>query len=315
MNDEQTQLIIDGLVAKFKAAIDPLRLAVSALTDQNAALQKALNDSDERVKSLENAEPPKEYDDSELKHEIASLRANQALDTEAILKRIPASYDDSAILADIEKLKSDPDPMQGIADRLKALESVKAYDDTKMAAAIAELKNKPEPDFSEVIQKIDGINSHLTEQIKQLQQRPEHGLQVRQRIDVERVYAAGTWAKHAGGLWRSFEETDGMRGWECIVDGVKSINTQQDSGNPRIISVTTEKSSGATSTEKFNVPAQIYKGVWDGGNHVEGDTVTSSGNLWYAKRDTSERPGAGNDDWQLAVRKGKDFTQVRLSDG
>jgi len=34
--------------------------------------------------------------------------------------------------------------------------------------------------------------------------------------------------------------------------------------------------------------------------------VTSQGNLWIAKCDTTTKPGDNNSDWQMAVRKGRD---------
>jgi hypothetical protein len=53
-----------------------------------------------------------------------------------------------------------------------------------------------------------------------------------------------------------------------------------------------------------------YRGVHqEGAIYRKGDFVTHNGSLWHANRPTVETPGEGNstrDDWQLAVRKGKD---------
>ncbi|MFV2404153.1 phage portal protein, partial [Escherichia coli] len=39
-------------------------------------------------------------------------------------------------------------------------------------------------------------------------------------IDDQKSFPRGTDATHLGGLWRAYEKTYGMRGWDCLVDGV-----------------------------------------------------------------------------------------------
>lgn len=51
--------------------------------------------------------------------------------------------------------------------------------------------------------------------------------------------------------------------------------------------------------------ADCYRGVWRDGAHKAGDAVTWGGSLWIARRDTEARPEV-NDDWQLAVKRGRD---------
>jgi hypothetical protein len=56
----------------------------------------------------------------------------------------------------------------------------------------------------------------------------------------------------------------------------------------------------------------LEAGVWVHGKEYEqGDGVTCGGNYWIALKDTSERPGDGNSDWRLAVRKGRDGKDAR----
>ncbi|ECM5623126.1 phage gp6-like head-tail connector protein, partial [Salmonella enterica subsp. enterica] len=43
-------------------------------------------------------------------------------------------------------------------------------------------------------------------------------------IDEGKSYPRGSYATHNGGLWRAYEKTHGMRGWECLVDGVAGID-------------------------------------------------------------------------------------------
>lgn len=57
----------------------------------------------------------------------------------------------------------------------------------------------------------------------------------------------------------------------------------------------------------FSKPGLIDRGVYQAGtNYVRGDAVTWGGSLWIAQRDTSAKPGNGDDDWRLAVKKGRD---------
>jgi hypothetical protein len=54
----------------------------------------------------------------------------------------------------------------------------------------------------------------------------------------------------------------------------------------------------------------VDRGLWQEGQFVKGDGVTWEGNYWLARRDTKAKPGSegediGNNDWRLAVRKGR----------
>ncbi|MCZ7839704.1 phage gp6-like head-tail connector protein [Leclercia adecarboxylata] len=126
-------------------------------------------------------------------------------------------------------------------------------------------------------------------------------------IDGKKSYPRGTYATHNGGLWRSHEKTYGMRGWECIVDGVSAVDVQQD--NERSFSITLERASGALEVKSFDVPVTIYRDVFKSGNEYKpGDTVTWGGSLWHCNEATSDKPGeVGSKGWTLAVKKGRDL--------
>lgn len=126
-------------------------------------------------------------------------------------------------------------------------------------------------------------------------------------IDEKKSYPRGTYATHNGGLWRSHEKTYGMRGWECIVDGVSAVDIQQD--NERSFSITLERASGALEVKSFDVPVTIYRNVFKSGNEYKpGDTVTWGGSLWHCNEATSDKPGEfGSKGWTLAVKKGRDL--------
>lgn len=74
-------------------------------------------------------------------------------------------------------------------------------------------------------------------------------------IDEKKSYPRGTYATHNGGLWRSHEKTHGMRGWECIVDGVSNVDIKQD--NQRTFSISLERASGAVEVKSFDVPVEV----------------------------------------------------------
>lgn len=121
-------------------------------------------------------------------------------------------------------------------------------------------------------------------------------------IDESKSYHRGTYAIHDGGLWRSYRRTNGMGGWEVIVEGIKSIEVDFD--GHRDFSLNIQKSSGDVVKKDFNVPAMIYKDMWKEGEYKAQDCVTLSGSLWVALKDTSIRPGESSDDWRMVAKKG-----------
>ncbi|MGL5599488.1 MAG: hypothetical protein ACRDD5_01130 [Silvania sp.] len=126
-------------------------------------------------------------------------------------------------------------------------------------------------------------------------------------IDPQKSYPRGTYATHNGGIWRSHEKTHGMRGWECIVDGVAGVNIKQD--EERLFTITLEKASGLIEEKSFAIPVTIYRDVFKAGNEYDpGDTVTWAGSLWHCNEKTADKPGEpGSKGWTLAVKKGRDL--------
>lgn len=144
---------------------------------------------------------------------------------------------------------------------------------------------------------------------------PEHGrdaldLEILPSIDASKQYARGTYAAHLGGLWKTYERSNGMRGWECIVDGIAAVNVSQD--GDREFSVTLAKSSGAEVVQKFALPIQIYKGVHrDGEKYEAHDNVTWAGSQWTStKSENTDKPGT-SDAWTLCVKAGRNGKDLR----
>ncbi|AXQ36496.1 MULTISPECIES: phage gp6-like head-tail connector protein [Enterobacter cloacae complex] len=125
-------------------------------------------------------------------------------------------------------------------------------------------------------------------------------------IDEGKSYPRGSYATHNGGLWRAYEKTHGMRGWECLVDGVAGIDIQQS--EQRCFTLTVNRTSGASETKSFDVPVMIYQGVFKSGQeYLPGDTVTWGGSLWHCDEQTQDKPGeTGSKGWTLAAKRGRD---------
>lgn len=135
-------------------------------------------------------------------------------------------------------------------------------------------------------------------------------LEILPTIDEAKTYARNTYAKHDGGLWRSFEQTSGMRGWECLVEGLKAVSVTQD--GDREFSVKLVKSGGAEVVQKFAMPIQIYKGVYREEQAYEvHDNVTWAGSQWTStKAENTDKPGS-SDAWTLVVKAGRNGKDLR----
>jgi hypothetical protein len=135
-------------------------------------------------------------------------------------------------------------------------------------------------------------------------------LEVLPEIDEARGYPRGTYARHAGGLWRSFESTLGMRGWECIVEGVADeTETLLDDG--RTVVRRTIYSSGRVFERSASAATVLDKGVYKADvPYAPGDAVTWAGSLWIAQRREASlpygKPSTPGSGWRLAVKAGRD---------
>ncbi|EEX4328854.1 phage portal protein, partial [Escherichia coli] len=131
-------------------------------------------------------------------------------------------------------------------------------------------------------------------------------LEVLPAIDVQKSFPRGTYATHLGGLWRAYEKTHGMRGWECLVDGVADIDVSMT--DERLFSVVIRQSSGQCTEKTFSLPVMLYRGVFRTGEiYHPGDTVTWGGSLWHCNSMTGDKPGeAHSSGWTLAAKRGRD---------
>lgn len=132
-------------------------------------------------------------------------------------------------------------------------------------------------------------------------------------IDESRSYPRGTYARHAGGLWRAFESTHGMRGWECIVEGIAD-ETESLLEDGRTLVRRTLYSSGRTFERTITMAVVLDRGVFKADTHyAPGDAVTWAGSVWIAQRRDDAlaygKPGTPGSGWRLAVKAGRDARQ------
>ncbi|EEQ9943846.1 phage portal protein, partial [Escherichia coli] len=131
-------------------------------------------------------------------------------------------------------------------------------------------------------------------------------LEIHPAIDDQKSFPRGTYATHQGGLWRAYEKTHGMRGWECLVDGVADIDVSMT--GERLFSVVVRQSSGQRTEKTFSLPVMLYRGVFRAGEtYHPGDTVTWGGSLWHCNSMTGDKPGEAHSlAWTLAAKRGRD---------
>ena len=257
--------------------------------------------------------------------ELADLRkclADRPMPVEPEKVDVDAIAQAAAALVVLPEVKDgrDADPVDLAALAKAAAEFVQlpTIDIALLAAEAAKLVDVPEP--------IPGKNADpvdlqaLARSAADLIEVPEvrQAEDGRDAIDVEilpaieeaKQYPRGTYAAHRGGLWKSYERTHGMRGWECIVDGIDGVSVTQD--GDREFSVKLMKSSGQEVAQKFALPIQIYKGVHkDGEAYDAHDNVTWAGSQWTStKSENTDKPGS-SDAWTLCVKAGRNGKDLR----
>ena len=122
-------------------------------------------------------------------------------------------------------------------------------------------------------------------------------------IDLEKSYPRGSYSTHNGGLWKAHAQTNGMRGWDCVVKGIPSFDIEQI--DERNFQLSFTDTMGDVETSELSIPVMIYRGTYSPGTYKNGDTVTWGGSLWHCDRETDTKPGQ-SEDWTLCAKKGRD---------
>lgn len=245
---------------------------------------------------------------AELEEKLRECQADP-VDEQSIIKSVLEQIDVPAApeLPDIGKMVKDAlvNFSPPVAPELPALPDIGEM----VRAAVADIelpKPEPLPDIAQMVKDavsqmpkaIDGDNGEDGKDALQLEIMPE--------IVTNKSYPRGSYAIHSGGLWRSYQKTAGMNGWECLVDGIDSIDISQD--DERHFTVVATKSSGEKTEKTFSVPVMIYRDIFKEGNkYYPGDSVTWGGSVWYCHQETGDKPGEdGSKGWKLAVKRGRD---------
>lgn len=130
------------------------------------------------------------------------------------------------------------------------------------------------------------------------------------KIDTAKSYPRGSYARHAGGVWKAYRDTDGMHGWECVLRGIHAVTAAMT--DERTLTITSQLSDGELETQTIAIPVVLDRGPYaDGKSYEQGDAVTYGGSMWIAQKAApTGRPGdEGSDGWRLAVRRGRDAKQ------
>ncbi len=296
MNERELTLI-KALGEEFGQALSDMREGFSkSLDEQRQAYDEKLNMLSRQLEEIKSIPAP---DFAAMVEEaVASLPAPElpqlpdiaSMVTEAVAA-IPAPEDGKSLTPE------DVEPMlQEMVDKafgaIPTPKDGKDYDPAVLKQAVEEavsnaVANLPPPE--------PGENG-----------RDALALEILPFIDEEKSYPRGSYATHNGGLWRAYEKTHGMRGWECVVDGVAGVEVERS--EQRHFTLTVNRASGSSETKSFDVPVMIYKGVFKScQEYLPGDTVTWGGSLWHCDEKTQDKPGeTGSKGWTLATKRGRD---------
>lgn len=290
MNERELSLI-KALGEEFGAAIKKLA------DDFQQALGKTASNLEKQIEELRKSIPevqPVEIPD--VSKMVAEAVSTIELPKAPELPDFSQSIADAAESAVKQALESLPKPKDG--------KSVSAED---LRSLVEEVVSASLPEPVDVEKLAENVAANIPIPEPGSDGKDALSIELEPCIDETKSYPRGTYATHNGGLWRSHEKTHGMRGWECIVDGVSNVDIKQD--NQRTFSISLQRASGAIEVKSFDIPVTIYRDVFKAGTEYQpGDTVTWGGSMWHCNEPTTDKPGeTGSKGWTLAVKKGRDL--------
>ena len=203
-----------------------------------------------------------------------------------------------------------------IRDAIAAIPKPKDPEPEQVAALLREWFTVPkdgEPGKSVTAEELRPLIAEECMNIAACIPRPKDGepgrdaahLEIAAEIDEAKSYPRGTYAKHANGFWRAFEQTQAMRGWECLVAGVAEVEVS--CAHEREFTVSHVLSDGTRFCQAFAIPVAIYRGVYVEGRHyAPGDQVSWGAHQWHCNEPTTDKPIEGGKAWTLAVKRGRD---------
>jgi hypothetical protein len=257
--------------------------------------------------------------------ELADLRkclADRPMPVEPEKVDVDAIAQAAAALVVLPEVKdgkdADPVNLEALAKAAADFVQLPKIDIALLAAEAAKLVDVPEPIPGKNADPVDlqalarsAAELIVVPEVRQAEDgRDAIDVEILPAIEEAKQYARGTYAAHRGGLWKSYERTHGMRGWECIVDGIDGVSITQE--GDREFSVKLMKSSGQEVAQKFALPIQIYKGVFREEQAYDAhDNVTWAGSQWTStKSENTDKPGS-SDTWTLCVKAGRNGKDLR----
>jgi hypothetical protein len=133
-------------------------------------------------------------------------------------------------------------------------------------------------------------------------------------VDFSKSYPRCTYARHQGGIIRSYRDTlpnaeFDHSGWEVVIAGIDGISIGMGEDN-RTLTIFSKRTGSEPQAVSFVLPVLIYRGVYDpNSKYQHGDVVTWNGSAWHCQTSEPQTKPAENSDWRLMVkegRKGKD---------
>lgn len=290
MNERELSLI-QALGEEFGAAIQKMA------DDFQKALEKTASNFERQVEDLRNSIP---------EAQTAELPDISRMVSDAVSAiELPAPKE----LPDINQLVNDAvsGAVKQITESIRIPEDGKSVTVEELRPLVEEVVSASLPEPVDIEKLAEVVAANIPSPEPGCDGKDALSIELEPFIDEKKSYPRGTYATHNGGLWRSHEKTHGMRGWECIVDGVSSVDIKQD--NQRTFSISLERASGAVEIKSFDVPVTIYRDVFKAGTEYQpGDTVTWGGSMWHCNEPTTDKPGeTGSKGWTLAVKKGRDL--------
>lgn len=159
------------------------------------------------------------------------------------------------------------------------------------------------PDIGAMVD--DAVSKAVAEMPQAKDGRDALEIEILPEIDLAKNYPRGTFAKHKGGLWRAYQTTTGMHGWECLVDGIAGHEIRQL--DDRTFEAESVLSSGAKASHTISVPVVLDQGTYKADQvYAKGDGVTWGGSFWIAQDDVPTTKPGEDAQWRLAVKRGRD---------
>lgn len=323
---------IDAITARFAEIDKKIEEHFKAVGLETTQILVELEEMDEKIKqrvsdALAEIPPAKDGKDADpdeirsmVEHAVAQIPApkdGESVDMEALEAMIQQKVDALPKPADgksveIDEVKQIIEEIFAKIEMPKDGESVTLEDVQPLIAeavktavdALPKPKDGKDADYEEIKRMVEEAVSALPRAKDGEDGKDAAHLEILPEIDLGKSYKRNTYARHNGGLWRSFEKTSGMKGWECLANGIAKIEFVESEDRGFMIRI--EKSSEEVT--EYTLPVPTYKKVFKRGQkYFKGDFVTWGGSIWHCDADeTEEMPATASKQWTLAVKAGRD---------